>query len=1714
MPQTAKQLGNAQIQVTISLNLVCNPVAYKIISQSLNSTESKSRTKYAHAFGVCELVALKMKKLKKLTLKGSRDLALKSMALVALLLLSSAPTVRAGMSVQFFGDTFGIGTPIAGAPLQNLYDDDQFPDQPSITEGVTAQLGFGGAFLDASTGFWEWPQPFAQGNWQDNYGAVMTGVWYVPQAGDYRFFVRSDDQSQLYVTEEPFDLDSLKGDDPPAPDAFEEDCCDDFEEGATATDTFTLEAGDIRYITFIYKEGGGGDWAQLGYNFNGSPVEVLHLGNIQRYFYTDDSPAEEIPIMAAFGPDGDQWEFDVPVPESQNVSFYVEFDVEIPSAEDAPEITWSIDGEEVEGQKGTMLTMQATMDLDGSTVSADIEGIDELSMTMTIEPDVDAPTVTSVATQGNPAGVVVTYSENVSEASATDTSNYEIDGKTIASATLLSSNQVLLDIGTYDDSLMEITISGVEDQASSPNQLEEVTLPVVMTDGLIVYLPLDDNTNDLLGKYEGENQGVTFTSDGERGDVAEFEEENAHINLRVIDELQGGINSFSFSAWFNRSADNAGDNTNHNVSNVLAGHSAESTNDNFEIGSAGAGIEGYLDTVGRDANLPVAPAGLENDTWNHVLFVYDGLSDPEVKIYVNGDLVLEDDRYGATLDDGNAFNNTHWSIGVARPDRDDPWGDFNGLMDDVAFFSSALTPEMAEALADGTVNPLSVGAVATGELVINTPLSDLEIGELNDAVFTADIGGSDPSVVQVEWYRDGELILGENGPTLTLPSVGPSDSGAKIKYIAYNSNGTFNRVESEEVTLSVSNDETAPGVVSISATGFGINTVLINLDEALDQESAEDTSNYSIEGVSVDSATLMSNGSSVLLETGDLEKDGEYEVAITGVKDLSTAGNPTDLTAPFTEVSNYEIIVQADNPIRYWRLGDAVDSTTAEEIAVGGNDGAGVRPGTVAAGVTFGASSLIFSDRDNKAADFSAIDGEINVPNGNDVNAVNGPWDKKTFEAWIKPDSFPPIGATGISAAMGIFEQGGNDRALGAFIWRLPEDTDPNKAHLVFFAFNRLTDAGGVGSPWFEPANGADGIYVSHEISIGGTYHVVGVMDGNADITGSKILYVNGEAVDEVEGIGLLYNHTGDVHIGRGDMKLPDNSTGIWTPFDGVIDEVALYNTALSDEQVKRHFDIAFSGNQSGPAEIVSGPTSISVTERTNAEFSAEFSGSQPIEVTWTIDGGLISGEVDGTTTTLSFPTTIDQDGAAIQVTVKNDDGEDSSEEATLTVVPETTPPTIVSSEAVGGELNTITLTFSEDLDEASAINIANYTIEGLTVTGASIDASLTQVTLTTSQQETGTTYSVEIGDVKDGSSTGNAYAAGAVNIKSTFNYQLAVIADAPDGYFTLGESEGTVANNLTTPNWNGTYAVALATAPPVIGVDKIVPGSPDTAAQFSNNRVNLPDNARLNTGGPYSAKTIEFWFKASQLPRSQGDGVPPQRAVLWEQGGATRGISIYLVGTEEEDNPDTADLYFHIWNRGDTDGPGAPWGYDDTEPTFVRTEVSLNESYHAVMVYEGSEEVDEEVLDFVAFQGTLKGYLNGDLVDEKGGLGLLYNHGDDGAIGMIRQNVVYHDAIVSVASGDPFFGIIDEVATYNRVLPEDRIQYHYEIGMIPLDDPVASDPVFSSVNSDGTNITLEWSSGTLESAPSAAGPWTPVDAQSPHSEAIAVGAKFFRLVE
>ena len=120
------------------------------------------------------------------------------------------------------------------------------------------------------------------------------------------------------------------------------------------------------------------------------------------------------------------------------------------------------------------------------------------------------------------------------------------------------------------------------------------------------------------------------------------------------------------------------------------------------------------------------------------------------------------------------------------------------------------------------------------------------------------------------------------GNTLTLSEVQDDLDGAKIKaMIIYNG-----VLYSDEVTLSVTADKTAPGIVSTDGSRF-MNSLTVVYNEDVDEDSAGDAGNYSVSGLSIDSAEVM--GRKVVLYTAEHDEGKVYTLKINGVEDL--AGN-------------------------------------------------------------------------------------------------------------------------------------------------------------------------------------------------------------------------------------------------------------------------------------------------------------------------------------------------------------------------------------------------------------------------------------------------------------------------------------------------------------------------------------------------------------------------------------------------------------------------------------------------------------------------------------------------------------------------------------------------------------------------------------------------------------------------------------------------------
>ena len=137
-----------------------------------------------------------------------------------------------------------------------------------------------------------------------------------------------------------------------------------------------------------------------------------------------------------------------------------------------------------------------------------------------------------------------------------------------------------------------------------------------------------------------------------------------------------------------------------------------------------------------------------------------------------------------------------------------------------------------------------------------------------------------------------------------------------------------------------------------------------------------------------------------------------------------------------------------------------------------------------------------------------------------------------SVEAWIDPDDVQP---TGSCCSMIVSKQ-----VTVVTGWELGLKAEPLQSVLI----DREAD------PVFEE--------VFHEIPTTGFVHVVGTFDGS-----SLRLFVNGELAIEGASTVLLPDHDAPLRIGASDGN---------EPFAGVIDEVAIYAGALSEERVLAHY--------------------------------------------------------------------------------------------------------------------------------------------------------------------------------------------------------------------------------------------------------------------------------------------------------------------------------------------------------------------------------------------------------------------------------------------------------------------------------------------------------------------------------------------------------------
>ncbi len=146
---------------------------------------------------------------------------------------------------------------ITGTAISGLTGDPRYPGAPDVSAYITQFTS---------------RQIYADANSVNDYGGRLSGWIVPPQSGDYEFFIRSDDSSQLFLSTDDNPENAVMI-------ASEDGCCGPFEApGAPETSApIALVGGSRYYIHALWKEGGGGDYCDVAWRKVGDTTLPVNL---------------------------------------------------------------------------------------------------------------------------------------------------------------------------------------------------------------------------------------------------------------------------------------------------------------------------------------------------------------------------------------------------------------------------------------------------------------------------------------------------------------------------------------------------------------------------------------------------------------------------------------------------------------------------------------------------------------------------------------------------------------------------------------------------------------------------------------------------------------------------------------------------------------------------------------------------------------------------------------------------------------------------------------------------------------------------------------------------------------------------------------------------------------------------------------------------------------------------------------------------------------------------------------------------------------------------------------------------------------------------------------------------------------------------------------------------------------------------------------------
>jgi hypothetical protein len=483
---------------------------------------------------------------------------------------------------------------------------------------------------------------------------------------------------------------------------------------------------------------------------------------------------------------------------------------------------------------------------------------------------------------------------------------------------------------------------------------------------------------------------------------------------------------------------------------------------------------------------------------------------------------------------------------------------FAGSIAHIAYFSTALTAAQIQSLYDAAQPPPNI--------LIQPAGPSTAVGGGSAASFTVTASGA--STLTYQWWitnsggavklSDGAGISGSGTANLNLTGLTDSESGSYFVVVG----NTYGSVTSSVVPLTVSTkplilSQNAGGALQVytgqnytfSVTAVGSNLVYQWYTNGVADKTAGTGATYSLVNIQPAQA-------------------GPYQLVVSNglgsVSNVLTTLTVTTLPASLTAGGTYSSNILALSPTAYWPMHEAAAAVRGDiETNLGTLGSLGTAYyadwdplNTNLVEFVRNVPGAIVNDPDTALAVKRAPCSFLTVPHISPQATIKPPF---SVEVWVNPAD--------LSAYDNIVGQGGGNGLngsanLGGFDLEYGSSASAFKSNSFSFVL------------WNGSGSGNDELTSQSSYPEGQWYHVVATFDGT-----NVAMYVNGAAVSSVQNGTRTATMNPDswspLVIGGGRW----NTGGSGNPYQGILDEVAIYTNVLTASQVSQHYSDSSAAN-------------------------------------------------------------------------------------------------------------------------------------------------------------------------------------------------------------------------------------------------------------------------------------------------------------------------------------------------------------------------------------------------------------------------------------------------------------------------------------------------------------------------------------------------------